>query len=45
VAAAAPATGLAKIHEAEQQRLVHTALEASTFEQTQRNLPRLQRKN
>jgi 2-oxoglutarate dehydrogenase E1 component len=44
-AAAAPATGLARIHEAEQQRLVRTALEASTFEQTQRNLPRLQRKN
>jgi 2-oxoglutarate dehydrogenase E1 component len=39
--AAAPATGLARIHEAEQQRLVHTALAASTFEQTQRNLPRL----
>ncbi len=39
--AAAPATGLAKIHEVEQQRLVLTALSASTFEQTQRSLPRL----
>jgi 2-oxoglutarate dehydrogenase E1 component len=39
--AAAPATGLAKIHEAEQQRLVNTALSASTHEHTQRNLPRL----
>jgi 2-oxoglutarate dehydrogenase E1 component len=39
--AAAPATGLAKIHEAEQQRLVQTALSASTHEHTQRNLPRL----
>jgi 2-oxoglutarate dehydrogenase E1 component len=40
-AAAAPATGLAKIHDAEQQELVHTALAASSFEQTQRNLPRI----
>ncbi|MCC7463280.1 MAG: 2-oxoglutarate dehydrogenase E1 component, partial [Gammaproteobacteria bacterium] len=39
--AAAPATGLAKIHDAEQQRLVSTALSAPTREQTQRNLPRL----
>ena len=39
--AAAPATGLAKIHDAEQQRLVHTALSAATLEQTQRNLPKL----
>jgi 2-oxoglutarate dehydrogenase E1 component len=43
--AAAPATGLAKNHETEQQRLVHTALAASTMEQAQRNLPRVQRKN
>ena len=39
--AAAPATGLAKLHDAEQQRLVSTALSASAQEHTQRNLPRL----
>jgi 2-oxoglutarate dehydrogenase E1 component len=39
--AAAPATGLSRIHEAEQQRLVQAALAASTIEHTQRNLPRL----
>jgi 2-oxoglutarate dehydrogenase E1 component len=38
---AAPATGLAKIHEAEQRRLVETALNATSAEQTQRNLPRI----
>jgi 2-oxoglutarate dehydrogenase E1 component len=38
---AAPATGLAKIHEAEQRQLVETALNATSAEQTQRNLPRM----
>jgi len=37
----APATGLAKVHEAEQNQLVQTALNAVSAEQTQRNLPRL----
>jgi 2-oxoglutarate dehydrogenase E1 component len=40
-ASAAPATGLAKIHEAEQRRLVETALNAVSIEQTMRNTPRL----
>jgi 2-oxoglutarate dehydrogenase E1 component len=40
-AAAAPATGLSKIHEAEQRRLVETALNAVSIEQTMRNTPRL----
>jgi 2-oxoglutarate dehydrogenase E1 component len=40
-AAAAPATGLAKLHEQEQRRLVETALRAPSIEQTMRNLPRL----
>jgi 2-oxoglutarate dehydrogenase E1 component len=40
-ASAAPATGLAKIHEAEQRRLVETALNAVSVEQTMRNTPRL----
>ncbi len=40
-AAAAPATGLSKIHEAEQRRLVDTALNAVSIEQTMRNTPRL----
>jgi 2-oxoglutarate dehydrogenase E1 component len=40
-ASAAPATGLAKIHEAEQKRLVETALNAVSIEQTMRNTPRL----
>jgi 2-oxoglutarate dehydrogenase E1 component len=40
-ASAAPATGLAKIHEAEQKRLVDTALNAVSIEQTMRNTPRL----
>jgi len=39
--ASAPATGLTKIHEAEQQQLVQTALNAVSVEQTQRNVPRL----
>ncbi|MFT3905643.1 MAG: 2-oxoglutarate dehydrogenase E1 component [Steroidobacteraceae bacterium] len=39
--AAAPATGLAKIHEAEQQRLVQTALNATSLEKTMRSTPRL----
>ena len=39
--ASAPATGLGKIHEAEQNQLVQTALNAVSAEQTQRNLPRL----
>jgi 2-oxoglutarate dehydrogenase E1 component len=39
--AAAPATGLIKLHEAEQRRLVETALNALSIEQTARNLPRL----
>jgi 2-oxoglutarate dehydrogenase E1 component len=38
---AAPATGLAKIHDAEQRQLVETALHATSAEQTQRNLPRM----
>jgi 2-oxoglutarate dehydrogenase E1 component len=38
---AAPATGLAKIHDAEQRQLVETALNATSPEQTQRNLPRM----
>jgi 2-oxoglutarate dehydrogenase E1 component len=40
-AAAAPATGLIKIHELEQRRLVDTALNAVSIEQTMRNTPRL----
>ncbi len=40
-AAAAPATGLAKNHELEQRRLVDTALNAMSIEQTMRNTPRL----
>jgi 2-oxoglutarate dehydrogenase E1 component len=40
VAAAAPATGLAKLHESEQRRLVETALNATSIEQT-RSTPRL----
>jgi 2-oxoglutarate dehydrogenase E1 component len=40
-AAAAPATGLSKVHESEQRRLVETALHAISVEQTARNLPRL----
>jgi 2-oxoglutarate dehydrogenase E1 component len=40
-ASAAPATGLHKIHEAEQRRLVDTALNAVSIEQTMRNTPRL----
>jgi 2-oxoglutarate dehydrogenase E1 component len=39
--AAAPATGLAKLHEQQQQRLVNTALSAASVEQTRRNLPQL----
>jgi 2-oxoglutarate dehydrogenase E1 component len=39
--AAAPATGLAKLHEQQQQRLVSTALSAASLEQTRRNLPQL----
>ncbi|MGH8142468.1 MAG: 2-oxoglutarate dehydrogenase E1 component [Steroidobacteraceae bacterium] len=40
-AAAAPATGLAKLHELEQRRLVETALSATSIEQTMRSTPRL----
>jgi len=40
-AAAAPATGLLKLHEQEQRRLVDTALSSPSLEQTMRNLPRL----
>jgi 2-oxoglutarate dehydrogenase E1 component len=40
-AAAAPATGLAKLHEAEQHRLVETALSATSIEQTMRSTARL----
>jgi 2-oxoglutarate dehydrogenase E1 component len=40
-AAAAPATGLAKLHEAEQRRLVDTALNAIAVEHTMRSTPRL----
>ncbi len=40
-AAAAPATGLTKLHDTEQRRLVETALKAPSVEQTLRNLPRL----
>jgi 2-oxoglutarate dehydrogenase E1 component len=40
-ASAAPATGLSKIHEAEQKRLVETALNAQSIDQTMRNTPRL----
>ena len=40
-AAAAPATGVAKLHEAEQRRLVETALNATSIEQTLRSTPRL----
>jgi 2-oxoglutarate dehydrogenase E1 component len=39
--AAAPATGLAKLHEQQQQRLVSAALSAASVEQTRRNLPQL----
>jgi 2-oxoglutarate dehydrogenase E1 component len=39
--AAAPATGLARIHEAEQRELVQTALSAAPAEQTALQLPRL----
>jgi 2-oxoglutarate dehydrogenase E1 component len=40
-AAAAPATGLAKLHEREQRSLVETALSATSIEQTLRSTPRL----
>jgi 2-oxoglutarate dehydrogenase E1 component len=40
-AAAAPATGLHKVHQGEQRRLVETALTATSIEQTMRSLPRL----
>jgi 2-oxoglutarate dehydrogenase E1 component len=40
-ASAAPATGITKIHDAEQRRLVETALNAVSVEQTMRNTPRL----
>jgi 2-oxoglutarate dehydrogenase E1 component len=40
-AAAAPATGLAKLHEIEQRHLVETALSATSVEQTMRSTPRL----
>jgi 2-oxoglutarate dehydrogenase E1 component len=40
-ASAAPATGLHKIHDTEQRRLVDTALNAVSIEQTMRNTPRL----
>jgi 2-oxoglutarate dehydrogenase E1 component len=40
-AAAAPATGLAKLHDAEQRRLVDTALSATSIEQTMRSTRRL----
>jgi 2-oxoglutarate dehydrogenase E1 component len=40
-AAAAPATGLAKLHEAEQRRLVETALSATSIEHTMRSTSRL----
>ncbi len=40
-AAAAPATGQSKNHEFEQRRLVDTALNAVSIEQTMRNTPRL----
>jgi 2-oxoglutarate dehydrogenase E1 component len=40
-AAAAPATGVAKLHEIEQRRLVETALSATSIEQTMRSTPRL----
>jgi 2-oxoglutarate dehydrogenase E1 component len=40
-AAAAPATGLSKNHELEQRRVVDTALNAVSIEQTMRNTPRL----
>jgi len=39
-AAAAPATGLSKLHESQQRRLVETALNATSIEQT-RSTPRL----
>ncbi len=39
--ASAPATGLARIHEAEQRELVRTALTAASAEQTALRLPRL----
>ena len=39
-AAAAPATGVTKLHEAEQRRLVETALNATSIEQTLRSTPR-----
>jgi 2-oxoglutarate dehydrogenase E1 component len=38
-AAAAPATGMMRLHEAEQRRLVETALNATSIEQTLRNIP------
>jgi 2-oxoglutarate dehydrogenase E1 component len=38
-AAAAPATGILKLHEAEQRRLVETALNATSVDQTLRNIP------
>ena len=40
-AAAAPATGVAKLHELEQRHLVETALSATSIEQTMRSTPRL----
>ena len=40
-AAAAPATGIAKIHEAEQQTLIEAALHATTTEETGRETARL----
>jgi len=39
--ASAPATGLARLHEAEQRQLVETALTAVSAEQTALNLPRM----
>ncbi|MDA8349282.1 MAG: hypothetical protein M0038_10845, partial [Pseudomonadota bacterium] len=39
--AAAPATGIAKVHEREQQALVEAALHATTTENSARKTPRL----
>ncbi len=39
--AAAPATGIAKIHEAEQQALIHAALHSTTTEDSARETTRL----
>ncbi len=41
IAAAAPATGLAKQHETEQRTLVETALTSMSLDQTLRHLPRI----